>query len=238
MIEPLCVELADRDVVARYVAGTSTDAETEAFERHLIGCVECQTAVRLGGAIRLGARPAQPVAQRGPRWAAGLVTLAAAAAVVLVAGMSLVRTAELRALGVLEMPPAYAGVPVRSDVARADSLFGEGMRLYAAREFRSAARALSDARAAGSDSIPTSFFLGAIALLEGRGAVATRELGIVLRRGDSPYRAEAHFYLAKAWLRLARGDSAAVHLDSARTLGGGPLAAEAAALEARLEATR
>ena len=81
-----CMDLSARGAVLPYVAGTLSDAETEAFESHLITCDRCQAEVRLATAVRaevqgLSAPSATP--RRARRLAAAGGVVAAAAAVVL-----------------------------------------------------------------------------------------------------------------------------------------------------------
>lgn len=227
-----CAALEASGVISSYIAGTSSVAETAAFERHLVGCADCQSAVRLGVAIRRSV-----VAEPAQRFSRPMMTrmamLAAAAVVVVVAGTMLARGQRIRALGALASPPAYGGIPVRADLGRADSLFGDGMRLYGEGRYADAAQQLRAARTAGADSTPTSFFIGAAALVDGDATAAIHDLAIVIRRGASPYAAEAHYYEAKAWLLKGRADSARAHLVAASE-SGAPIAAEARSLATRL----
>lgn len=224
---------ADRGDLERYVAGTSPASETEEFERHLVGCAICQDGVRLGSAVRAALRspPSQlaPRPRRTRRRAALLAATLLAASIVAVVGVRVANQNAIRQLGAVASLPAYGGVAVRSEESEGDSLFAEGMRLYDARRFEEASLALENARARGADSVPTSFFLGVLRLVRDQPAAAQRELRVVLRHGDTPYAAEARFYLAKAWLRLGEGDSARAHLNEL-TSGPLPIAARARAL--------
>ena len=82
------------------------------------------------------------------------------------------------------------------------------MNAYTARNYADATAGLRAALAAGQDSVPTEFFLGASQLLsnDARGAAAT--LSRVVAKGDTPYLDEAQLYEAKALLRLGRGRDA------------------------------
>lgn len=227
---PVCADFVESDVIQRYVAGRSSPAETEAFELHLVGCRECQDAVRLGAALRveLPRVAATTIAPKRPRWALPVVGVAAAALLLAFLGERLDRR-PIRDLGGVATAPPYAGVAVRATVGREDSLFEAGMRLYSGDRRAEALRALADARAAGADSTPTSFFIGVLHLLGGQPRLALRDLNVVTRRAESPYTAEAHFYAGKAWLQLARADSALARLDVAGR-SAMPIAAHARAL--------
>ena len=231
MTDEKCAELEKRSMVERYVSGTLGDAETQEFEGHMIGCARCQSAVRLGIAAREQLRT-MPGANRAPsRVPHGLIVIgglaAAAVFTFVLASRSNDHDALVR-LGAVGAPPPYQGIEVRSP-ARADSLFGAAMRLYADGRHADAGPALRGARSAGADTVPTSFFIGVIELLSGRPRAAIDALALVLARGETPYAPEAHFLTAKAWLQLGRVDSASAHLaaaSAART----PIAAHARAL--------
>lgn len=238
MTETLCARYQSDETISRFAAGTLPDSAAEDFERHLIGCADCQREVRLAAAIRREASALTGTSRHGRvgrRAIAAAVALAAA--IVAVSSVRQLDNRELRALGAVARPPEYAGVAVRRDAAQAESLFEAGMQMYSSGRFRDARQALMEARSRGADSVPTSFFIGATRLIDGDDRGALRELQLVLDRPQNAYTAEAHYYAAKAWLRRPRADSALAHLNAAVALGG-PLAATAQALAdsaARLE---
>lgn len=214
MTDAKCADLEKRSIAERYVAGTLGEAESLEFERHLVGCAQCQATVRMSVAVREEVR-AMPASSRraAPRALTVMAGLAAAAIVFVLARQSTDERALAR-LGAIGAPPPYRGVEVRSP-ARADSLFGAAMRLYLEGRHEDAGRALRGARAAGADTVPTSFFIGVTELLGGRPRGTINAMTTVLRFGSTPYEAEAHFFAAKAWLQLGRADSASAHLASA-----------------------
>ncbi|HUF50065.1 MAG TPA: zf-HC2 domain-containing protein [Longimicrobiales bacterium] len=210
---PRCTgEIAD-DTVHRYVAGTLGEAEETAFEIHLLTCAACQAEVRTGAAIHatlrtadsgLASVPAWQRSRRVLRWALPAV---AAAALLLVV---LDRDGIEQLGGVADMP-AFSPLPVRSSAAPAAQLADQGMAAYVAGDYRLAATRLAEA-AALETSPGTSFFLGMslLALDDATGAV--RALHAALEPPDNAYAAEAHYYVAKAWLRHGMADSALHHL--------------------------
>lgn len=133
-----------------------------------------------------------------------------------------------KGLGRIDAAPAYAGFAVRATENVADSIFERGMRFYMEGRMDSARTVLIDARTRGADSVPTSFFIGVADLMTGRPRLAIDHLTVVVRRPDTPYTDEAHYYLAKAWLQLGRADSARVHL--ALPAAGSAISAAARAL--------
>ena len=211
-------ELADR-----YVTGRMADAERVAFENHFVACAQCQQELKFASAVRAAVAidapqvaasaagtsvPAAPDSgasrSRGVRWAG--VALAAG-----VAAIILIRSTPPRALvelGGVADPPPYAGIAVRGTPGRGDAIFDAAMRQYAARHFDIAANGLRAALAAGQDSIPTEFFLGASLLFTSDASAAADAFDGVVARGDSPYFDEAQLYEAKALLRLGRGRDA------------------------------
>lgn len=228
MTTPPCTD-AGADVIARYLAGTLEAEAVEAFELHMVDCSSCQAALRSGAALRkvLRATPAlraepRPVA-RSLRWVVPLGTAAAVFAV----WLALPHETPLGRLSHLGAPPALGVLAVRGDADSAASLVGRGMDAYLAGRYREAARLF-----AGSDSLSPSetavFYRGLSALFGGDAAGAVVVLRRVMERADGPYAAEAHFYSAKAWLRLGSPDSALAHL--AAIASGAALAAHAAAL--------
>lgn len=211
MMTRTCEIFDSRSTIERYVAGTTTPAETTDFESHLVGCRDCQQAVRIGAAARQALRSGSARSPR-PAWGTTLAVLALAAGVVIVAGAELLSQRRIQSLGDISAP-SYMGIAVRSSVA--DSLFDRAMRSYHAGQYDRAAELLTAARAAGADSTLTSFFAGASRLMRNDPDRATHEFRIVIGRGESPYLAEAHFYLAKSWLQRGGADSAMVHLAAA-----------------------
>lgn len=221
-----CAVAADGERIHRYVAGTLEPSAVAEFETHLLGCAECQAAVREGANVAAALRRTpvgmRPIPVRGRRafWAVPLAA-AAAGALLLVA----VREAPIVRLGRVSDAPPFAGVPVRGDADSLSRLADSGMTAYAAGHYREAARLLA-AVPAEQRTPGLAFYLGVTALLAGSPGDAVRWLAEV--PSQSPYAAEARFYRAKAWLRLGAADSALTQL--AAVAPDGAIAARAAAL--------
>ena len=217
----LCSRYESDGTLARYVALGRTDDAEDDFERHVIGCERCQAEVRMALAIRAGLsrHASKPLATRRRNRA----TIAALALAAGLGALAIVQTQHgraLRALGEVGAPPEYAGIAVRRDAAAAESLFERGMQTYLSGDLSGARPLLSDARDRGADSVPTSFFLGVVRLLERDEEAALREFAVVLSRPPNAYTAESHYYSAKAWLRRANADSALAHLRAAAAIEG------------------
>lgn len=216
MPEPLnCEAVAEAGLVERYVAGALSEEDAEAFESHYVTCVRCQADLRLAAAVRSVGREALRAAPRSNRlvFAAGAGALAAAAVVVLLLSSGGDRAAERFApLGQVLQPPIYLGIPVRASEATADSLFEAAMNAYVAERYTQAASGLAAALQAGVDSAPAEFFRGASFLMLDEPREAAVDFRRVIALGETPYLAEAHYYLAKALLRLGRAAEAQEHL--------------------------
>jgi len=200
----------------QYVAGRMPEAERIAFEDHFVTCAGCQREVRLADAVRTAVRDTGATIQSAPprkrthvsRWIGAGAGFAVAAGIAAIAIVQMRPSPRYAALGGVLEPPAYLGVAVRGTPGPADSIFERAMNEYSSRNYTTAATGLRAALAAGEDSVPTQFFLGASLLMsnDARGAAAMFER--VIAKGDTPYLDEAQLYEAKALLRLGRGSEA------------------------------
>lgn len=229
----LCDEFVAGFVIERYVAGKLPESETQAFEEHLLVCDRCQEELTLAVAARealpAGKADAEPIVVRPLPWmgvTAGLALAAAAVAAILILPIDRV-AGPIAELGRVTQPPIYLGVPVRQAPARPDSVFDVAMSAYSAGEYAGAIASLENALAAGVDPAPAHFFRGASLLMLDRDAADAFEA--VIAAGESPYLAEAHYYLAKALLRRGDPDGALVQL-AASSGGEGEIAAFSRAL--------
>jgi tetratricopeptide (TPR) repeat protein len=198
-----CEFAEQREELARAFATSALpDNSRDAFETHLLTCVDCQSEVRLALAVRaeLQRRPAA-------KWRLPAYIGLAAAAVLAITTWSNTRGASsIEGLGDVSVPPVYLGIPVRSQSAT--GLFESGMRLYEQARWREAADMLAAAVAAGAPPDAAWFFAGASELMVGRADEAERAFARVLLTPESPYAPEAHLYRAKALIRLRRGPEA------------------------------
>lgn len=209
-----CDENSRHTNAERYVARRMAAPEADAFEDHFVTCADCQREVRLASAVISGllrtsdATPSRMAARR--MWIGGGLALAAGLAALLI--LRVESRNELVALGAVREPPVYLGIPVRGADARPDTLFEAAMDSYATRRYAAAAAGLRAALAAGEDSVPAQFFLAASLLFDNRATEAADEFQHVLAHGETPYRAEARYYRAKALLRLSRRADAQAEL--------------------------
>jgi len=101
-------------------------------------------------------------------------------------------------------PPLYVPVALRGPRDEAAEQFEAAMRLYRAGDYAGALEGLRAAEAMNPDRPRTRFFLGVSQLLLGQNTDAAASFERTIALGESPYLEEAHFYLAKAWLRQGR----------------------------------
>jgi tetratricopeptide (TPR) repeat protein len=202
------------DLARRYATRRLDAAAAGAFEDHLVVCDRCQTEMRLSLALHEVVRTraaADPTIRT--RWIVGIAAaLAASVAAILLWPAPVDPT--LAALGQVHEPPMYIGMSVRSMPRRSDSLFNTAMALYVRHEYDPAATALRASLEAGSDTVPTEFFLGSAELMAGRPAAAVTAYAQVIGAGPAAtvYLAESHMYRARALLQLGRRADALVEL--------------------------
>lgn len=250
---------SDREEMAeRYVAGSLSPEEAEAFEAHLLECESCRQEVRLAEAIRealledesgaeaddeeaestapaaAAAGGSDGAAVRGelPAWLRTAAALALAISLVLMA-IVLIPSGdvdpELAELGRVVQAPVYLGTSIRAPEARPDSLFADAMDAYVAEDYAAAVDGLRATLAAGGDEPPVHFFLGASLLMLDRPEEAIDAFAAVEASGDSPYVDEARFYRAKALLSEGEAEEALEFLQG--VVGSdSPVAGHAAAL--------
>jgi len=200
--------IAGTDQVQAYVAGTLPEAERDAFEIHMLECAECRRLVREGAALRVALREAAaaPAPRRSSWWIAASLAAAAVAAFLL-----LTPADPLARLARVEHPAPFAGMRVR-DAADSTALrIDSGMALFNAGRYEEAAARLGPA---AHDDPAATFYVGLSLLLAGRPADARGPLAAAAH-AQTPYAAEARRYLAKAWLRSGRADSALAALGAA-----------------------
>ena len=242
-----CDQIVADFVIERYASGRLPDAETAAFEAHLLTCDRCQRELTLAIAVREAlpeadaeAADEEPYVPRRLPWrgiAAGLTLAAAAVAALLLIPRERV-SSEFAELGRVTQPPVYLGVPVRQAPARPDSVFAEAMNIYASGDYAEAADGLARAVDAGAGPVPAEFFRGASLMMLDRPEEAEAAFAAVIEAGDSPYLSEAHFYRAKTLLRVGRAGEAQAELrESVESAdSGSEIAAAARALSDSLEA--
>lgn len=211
------------------MAGSLVGPERDRFEDHLLACDVCQADIRAGAAIRAELAPdvaAVPRPKSRLRW---LVPVGLAAAVVALVVFLPRGDSRLIAFGRIIEPPIYLGVELRGAPSPPDSLFAIAMAAYAAHDYPAAASGLERALAAGVDSAPALFFLGASQMVTDRLDAAAAAFRGVIALGDSPYLPEAHYYFAKVLLREGKADAALRELRAVPPANG-PVAPAAAAL--------
>ena len=228
MMNPSADPHSDPDVIHRYVAGTLSSSEADAFERHLLECPRCQADVREGSAIRSSFL--SPVAAAGSRrrrlaWGAmPLVPVGAAAAVLVALLVWMGRGDSTRSLGRVETLPRFIPLSVRAPNTETTRLLDSAMAAYGDAAFARAHAMLSEL-ATDDAGLVVRFYAGCAALGAGDPRSATHNFARVLQEAESagtasPYSSEARYLLAKAWLQLGEMDSASATLATATDVRG------------------
>jgi TolA-binding protein len=132
-------------------------------------------------------------------------------------------------------PPPYVALTTRSAATADERAFEQAMAHYTSGRYAEAARGLSAVAAREPSLAHVQFFLGISELMDGRTEPARAALQRVVRSGTAPYSDEAHFYLAKAALRLKDVEAARRALRIALDREAGPRG-EAAKLLGELKA--
>lgn len=132
-------------------------------------------------------------------------------------------------------PPPYEPSTLRGPLDEATQRFRRGMENYRNAKYTSAVDNLLGARTLDPGAAHISFFLGVSQLMAGQDDAAVESLRATIALGDSPYLEEAHFYLAKAFLRRKDLRGAERELNQVIHLGGIRKGAEASRLLVEIE---
>jgi tetratricopeptide (TPR) repeat protein len=117
-------------------------------------------------------------------------------------------------------PARYEPNTLRGPVDEASQRFRRGMERYQDADYMKAADDLHGALKLDPDAPHISFFLGVCQLMSGNDAPAIDSLRATIALGDSPYLEDAHFYLAKAFLRRKDLEAATAELQQVIAVGG------------------
>jgi len=112
------------------------------------------------------------------------------------------RRAELLAKLARVQPPRFSPSVLRGMTDEATAAFQQGMKFYVAGDFGAAAPLLRNAARLDPGRPDIAFFLAASELLSGDATAAAGEFNRTIEMGDTPFLEEAHYYLAKAHLKL------------------------------------
>jgi TolA-binding protein len=248
-----CERASRENLAERYLAG-ALDAETrDDWEQHFFGCEQCAQQVEIlqsiisplremAPEIRQEMKPQRPVR----RWFWVAIPVAAMAGLIIaIPSMDVMRkkTAQPAPVAVAKAPdftllakldpPAYNAPVLRGVDSPAQQRFREAMTAYQSHDWSKAIEGLQRSLELDSTAAATRFFLGAAYLLGGNALSASTELERVAS-GDSPFRDEARFDLAKAYMAQNRPEEAIASLRNC----GGEFAAPANDLISRIQDLR
>ena len=119
-------------------------------------------------------------------------------------------------------PPPYVALTTRSDTDPDTQAFANAMTHYAGGRFDQSSAALRVIVTGSPGLAHAQFFLGVSELMANRPAAAREAFERTIRTNVAPYADEAHFYLAKAALRVKDVDTARRELRLAIDREAGP----------------
>lgn len=226
-----CKRVESEQIAEKYVSGDMEEGERTAYEKHFFECTRCYEELRTYLAVQEALGQARGTVQMAPlrskpAWRWIWVPVGVLAGLTLTAGVwfwqfatptpgspseallhqsspaqpppATVSLAEMMRIE----PPPYAPTILRGlTEEEADRRFREAMKHYQQGDYDRALRGLNAAATLRPQGADIAFFLGACYLLTGQTNAATKELQRTVALGDTPFLEEAHFYLAKAYLR-------------------------------------
>jgi tetratricopeptide (TPR) repeat protein len=220
----VCSQTNREQVIERYLIDSLGKEEQESFEDHYFSCDECFAALQAHRALQAELAASASVIRALPisesrrwHWATALV----AAAVVIIAVLSirwgfkpasssLSPTAQVTESApapnpLVDLarfdPPAYLSPALRGTQGKAARDFQDAMKHYQQHEYDVAAFRLRKAANRDPKDAGAAFFLGISYLMSGQDAEGIGALQQCVAIGDTPYLEEAHYYLAKAFLK-------------------------------------
>lgn len=248
--EMTCERVVKGEMAEKYLLGQLTVADQEAFEQHYFECSRCFDELETYRALQhelaqaASAIRAEGVGRRRI-WQWAWATAAAAVLVAVGIGLwlrppasppqpappvavspapkverapvALPSLAELAAV----QPPVYRPLTLRGVPEEATRRFHEAMEHYLKRDYAAAIPGLRAASKLNSKAADINFFLGICYLLTEQTDAAIVQLRRTSALGDSPYLEEAHFYMAKAYVRKADLGAAQTELNRTISLHGG-----------------
>jgi TolA-binding protein len=248
-----CREVAEQDILERYLLGRLTDTELEEFEQHYFECDACSSQLETELTVQeeLRSQPQVRTQAGGTsirRWRLWTPAFAALALLLAVgiwwhtrrelstkqASSSTKTTkpalseqtqqpsapgASLEELARVQ-PPPYSAVLLRGTEGEAQENFDKAMQHYLRGDYDGAIPGLHSAVKASPRTARFSFYLGASYLLTGQTDSAIASLRNTISLQDPTYSAQAHYYLAKAYLQKKDLSSARKELEMTIGLGG------------------
>ena len=223
-----CKQIAEQDVLERYLLNQVNEQERDDFERHYFECGACfsQLQTALAVQFQLNRYPAVRAMVKGASmsriwaWIPALVT-----AVVLLAGGAWWYSAQRHAtqpasvypqqkqpspvnpaapsldqLALVE-PPPYTAIAFRGGDDRAHEQFRVAMQNYWKGNYAAAIPGLRAAVKIDPEGLSFNFYLAACYLLTGQTDSAVGSFRRTIALGDPTYSEQSHFYLAKAYLK-------------------------------------
>ncbi len=244
-----CARITNEEIAEKYLRKELSEADQVAYEQHYFECAHCFEGLQALRALEAALQEAAPAIRAEPvarrvfwRWAWAAV----AAGVLLMFGFRFYlrrqvpvvsppqapvvespKVEEHPSPGVLSLselarvqPPTYVPMTLRGPTDEAAKHFREAMRHYVKGDYGVTILRLRAASKLNPKAVDISFFLGVCYLLTEQTDLGVVYLGRTIALGNSPYLEDAHFFLAKAYLREGDLTLAENELDKTTQLRG------------------
>jgi TolA-binding protein len=244
-----CREVEERDILERYLLDRLTESERDELENHYFECSSCFSRLQTGLTVQeeLRRQPLMPTPAGGAllRWVWAWTPAFATLALLFAVGIwwhsarkhqspqqvssspssanpsqpSSTEAPPLQELARVE-PPLYTPVVLRGAEDEAHETFHKAIQYYLKGNYANAIPGLRAAAKASPRTASFNFYLGACYLLTGQTDSAIESFRKTVSLGDPAYSEQAHFYLAKAYLRKKEVSVAEDELQVTIRLGG------------------
>lgn len=248
-----CDQIEREEIIEKYLTGKLDKAGQKELESHCFGCPKCFETLQVQRALQeelwKQAKIVSPAPSEERRLRIrGLSIVSVAAGLVIIVVLAIlwyfgrtgersIRSGETSAsLGLLAAfePPPYIPPALRGAADEATERFRAGMKFYQESRYAEALPNLQAAAGLNPQAASIRFFLGICLLLTGQADPGIAELQKAIALGDVTYLNEAHFYLAKGYLRKGDASAARKELQTVAE-SGGKLSEDAARLLKSME---
>ncbi len=236
-----CEDIQAGDILERYLQGRLEEPDRELFELHYLKCQDCfkllQDTRMLQGELKAFSTEGDTKRKARRGWIGGLLAAAVFVPLLVVfvfqdnhEPTGSVLAEDLAAIN----PPHYGPNNLRGNLTEAHQRFQSAMEHYLNGDYTRALSGLQAAAVLDSNALDIRFFKAACEQIGGDSESAMVGYRFIIDQGDSPFLEEAHFFLAKSYLKLGRLEAARNELQILISIDG-DMADEAIDLVSRLD---